>query len=178
MKTKTIILAIILLVVLDQASKLIVYHYFMDVRYDIIPGWLGFYPVFNYQYSYVNSMLNTGVGFIPHIILFIVITLLAVFIYDYLKNKTRSRMVDYTFIPLLAGCLCAIISISFWEGVLDFIRLTPLYVVDPKDLYIDIFLVLFFLFSWKNRYKNLFTKKKLKRHAGIRFRQIRRKFTV
>lgn len=38
MKTKEIIWWIFLLVVIDQATKIVIYHFYMDIHFDIIPS--------------------------------------------------------------------------------------------------------------------------------------------
>ena len=38
MKTKEIIWWIFLLVTIDQATKIVIYHFYMDIHFDIIPS--------------------------------------------------------------------------------------------------------------------------------------------
>jgi len=74
MRTRNIILLIVLLVIIDQAAKLIIYHSFMDINCEIIPQLLDFKPTFNSKYSFVNDSIykKTGMdaGLTFHIILF------------------------------------------------------------------------------------------------------------
>lgn len=81
-KTK-IILWILLLTTIDQLVKLVIHAYYMDVRFEIIPSLFEF--VFNSNYSYINDLLNKklniDIGFIPHIVLYVVLQLVVVNIY-------------------------------------------------------------------------------------------------
>lgn len=38
MKTKEIIWWIFLQVIIDQATKIVIYHFYMDIHFDIIPS--------------------------------------------------------------------------------------------------------------------------------------------
>ena len=55
MKTRNIILLIVLLVLIDQGVKLIIYTSFMNTNFEIIPKILDFQPTFNSKYSFVND---------------------------------------------------------------------------------------------------------------------------
>ena len=89
-KTK-IILWILLLTTIDQLIKLVIHAYYMDVRFEIIPSLFEFAPVFNSNYSYINDLLNKklniDIGFIPHIVLYVVLQLVVVNIYIPLKSN-------------------------------------------------------------------------------------------
>jgi lipoprotein signal peptidase len=53
---------------------------------------------------------------------------------------------------LVSACFCALISNIFWnKGVLDYIYLKPLFIFDLKDIYVNIGILLFLLYSIKNK---------------------------
>lgn len=175
MRFRTIILFIVALVSLDQVIKLIIQTYYLDTRFDIIPGLLEFLPKYNYDHSYMNNLFGGGVGFLPHLILFIFVLFLLIFMFGYLRSLFRSRVVDYLFIFGISGVLCAIISISFWKGVLDYIYLVPLFVFDFKDLYMNVFTVLCMVFAVKyHGEKDMFNSTKILSYAKSLFARRRK----
>lgn len=149
MKVRSIILLIALLVGLDQAVKLLIYQYFMDVNFEIIPRVLDFKPFFNSKYSFVNHSIHKGTGMdaglIFHVVLFALIWLIVFVFYRFYKRVApTNKMLDISFSLLTAGVLCAYLGILVWkEGVLDFLQLKPFgkIVFDLKDLYINCFVV-------------------------------------
>ncbi len=62
MRIRNIVFLIILLVLIDQGTKLVIYSSFMDVNHEIIPGVLDFKPFFNSKYSFVNDSLYKKTG--------------------------------------------------------------------------------------------------------------------
>lgn len=162
MKIRSVILAVVILVSLDQIIKYVIQSSFLDTRFDIVPGLLEFRPTYNYDYSYVNNLFGANVGFVPHLILFIFILLLLVFMFAYLRTRLKSKVTDFLFIFGISGALCAIISTSFWQGVLDYIYLVPLFVFDLKDLYMNAFTILCMVFAVKyHKEKDLFNGKNI-----------------
>lgn len=148
MKKRNIILWIILLVFIDQAVKLIIHHSFMDSNYTIAPDLLEFKPVFNPSYSYWTAKLSANMGIIAHLIMFSLIwAMLIVFYKFYHKVDPKNRLLDIALVFQTAGFVSAYISILFWkDGVLDFISFKPLNIVcDLKDLYVNIFVVLWII---------------------------------
>lgn len=148
MKTRNIIFWTILLILTDQVVKLVIYHSLMNVNYIIIPNVLEFKPVFNPGYSYWTQKVGANMGLIAHLILFSFIWAAIIFLYKYYhKVDPKNRLLDGALVFQLAGFASAYISILFWkEGVLDFIYFNPLNVTcDLKDLYINIFIVLWII---------------------------------
>lgn len=157
MKTRNIILLVLLLVIIDQAIKLIIYHSFMDNQYEIIPNVLDFKPFFNSKYSYVNDSIykRTGMdaGLIFHIILFALTWLILFVPYRFFKSiAPTNKMLDVSFSCYTAAVICAYLGILVWEkGVLDFLHLKLLVnvIFDLKDLYVNCFLLLLFISAKK-----------------------------
>jgi hypothetical protein len=156
MKTQTIILWIVILVIIDQSVKIIINTFFIDCNFDIIPHLLAFKPTFNQKYSYLNDSLyrrfNIDLGLTFHIILFLLGAIMIVVICDYCKNLKKSKLLDFSLICFMAGLLCSLSGIFIWDkGILDYIYLKPLFVFDMKDLYLNCFVFLFLLYVLKNK---------------------------
>ena len=158
MKTQKIILWIFLLIIIDQAIKIIINTCFLETTFNIIPAVLEFKPTFNTHHSWVNSLLynkfQINIGLWPHIILFLIAEIIMLTIYVLLRktihNNTKS--LDITFIFQFAGVICAFIGNLIWDkGTLDYIYLKPLFVFDLKDVYINCFVVLLLVYMYKNR---------------------------
>ena len=157
MKTRTVLLCIIILFTIDQVIKIIINLYFLDVRFDIIPPLFYFKPMFNLKYSYVSSLFNLGMGFWMHILIYCFVTVFLIVSYDFLRTVSgNSKMINIAFIFGFAAVLSVLIDSFFWIGTLDYIYLKPLFVFDLKDVYINIWVILFSLYCFKIR-ENLIT---------------------
>ena len=90
MKARNIVLLIMLLILIDQGVKLIIYSSFMDTNYEIIHGVLDFKPFFNSKYSFVNDSIykRTGMdaGLLFHIVLFAIVWLIQFIGYNFFKR--------------------------------------------------------------------------------------------
>jgi len=174
MKIKTVILWICLLVILDQGIKVVINTWFLDTRFTIIPSLFEFYPKFNYNHSYVNDLFNFGISKWVHLIIFILIPLFYIPIYAGMRASShRKKLVDWAAIFAFSGIICAIVGQIFWKGVLDFIYLIPLFVFDFKDIYINVFVVLFILSLLK--YPKLITERRVGNYLKWQIRSYRNK---
>lgn len=159
MKTKTILLLILFLIALDQAVKLIIYNYFFDYNFDIIPGLLEFTPVFNDKHSYVNVLLDQHLGVNMdlwiHLLIFLFAELIILTLYGFFRTfSEKTKLLDLSITFQIAGLVCALVGNLIWQqGTLDFIYLKPLFVFDLKDVYVNCFIVLFFIYLQKNKEK-------------------------
>ena len=159
MNGQAIILRVILLVVIDQAIKIIIYSFYLDYTFDIIPSLLEFKPYFNSKHSYVNFLLDKhfqiNAGFWPHIILYLLLAVFVFILYATFRTKpntTHIKVLDTAFIFLIAALACALIGNIIWEkGTLDYIYLKPLFIFDLKDIYSNCFLVIFLIYFHKNK---------------------------
>lgn len=157
MRTRNIIFLIVLLVIIDQVTKLIIYHSFMDVNLEIVPQLLDFKPTFNSKYSFVNDSIykKTGMdaGLTFHIILFPLIWFVLFLFYRFFKGiAPKNKMLDISFCFLTAGYICGYLGILVWEkGILDFLyfKLLGGVVFDLKDIYIDCYIVFFIISTMK-----------------------------
>ena len=161
MKIRNIILLIALLVIIDQAVKLIIFNSFMDVNCEIIPKVLAFKPVFNSKYSWVNDSIHneTGMdaGLIFHIILFALVWSFIYIIYRFLKKlNPENKIADMSIVFFTAAVICAYSGILIWEkGILDFLHFKFLgYIIcDLKDIYINCFAILFCISTIKYKFE-------------------------
>ncbi len=152
MKIQTITLWVFILVLLDQFIKIIVYSFFFETQFAIIPSLLEFAPIFNDKHSYFNVLLfqnfNINIGLYVHIIIFLIIEIVMFALYLYCRdgNFRSKRLLDFAFIFQLAAVICTFIGNLIWKkGTLDYIYLKPFFVFDLKDLYINCFFMFSFL---------------------------------
>lgn len=145
MKKGNILLWVILLIILDQAVKMIIHHSFIDLNIVLVPNLLEFKPNFNPNYSFWTSRFGVNMGIVAHLTMFSLIWTFIFLLYKfYHKVDTKNKLLDVALIFLTAGFISSYMCIIFWEqGVLDFIFVKPLNIVcDLKDLYINIFILL------------------------------------
>ena len=158
MKAQKMVYWIFLLILIDQAVKIIINSFFLETQFDIIPSLFEFKPSFNNKHSWVNALLykhfNINIGLWVHLILFLFTGITVLSFYYYCRNNIveKKKLLDVAFIFSIAGIICALIGNLIWKkGTLDYIYLKPLFVFDLKDLYIDCFVVLFFIYVHKNK---------------------------
>ena len=138
MKRNNMALAITvpILVLIDQAIKIVISRRFFDHGFSIIGDYVLFRPKHNTDLSWINSWLGLGVGFIPHVLFNVILIVLAVFIYRYSNTRRRiSRTAALAFILFFAAAFCSLIDKVFWPGSLDYIYLKDLFTFDLKDVY-------------------------------------------
>lgn len=153
-KTKIRIWMITLaLIAIEQGIKLVIYSNYLESNLSILAPWLYFRPVFNRDYSWLNSMLKLGVGKLVHIVLVAVVLLLICLVYKFLNRDTATTaLIDTMFAFIFSGAICSLIDKLFWNGSLDYIALTGFFTFDLKDVYINIFnglLILLLLTDYK-----------------------------
>lgn len=157
MKIKIALTWIVFLVLLDQGIKLIIYHYYVDTHFEIIPSLLEFTVVFNDKHSYLNSLLNKyfslNLGLAIHLVIFILSAIVILAVYRcFRKVFEYKKLLDYAIVFQMAGIICGLIGNLIWEkGTLDYIYLKPLFVFDLKDLYVNCFVILFLISVLKNK---------------------------
>jgi len=173
MSIKNITIWIIILVFIDQAIKVIIYDYFFDSMFDIVPFLLEFRPVFNSSgtilFNFLHNSLTLNIGVWIAVFYFVCLLCLVIILYIlFRKAKNNIKLFDAAFIFAMAGLVSSLISTIFWEGgCLDYIYLKPFFVFDLKDLYLNCFGILFCAFLYKKRirtFKQLFELAKIKEH--------------
>lgn len=138
MSVRKLAIWIIALVAIDMLIRIIIGVFWLDVRFDIIPGLFEFKPVFNTAHSYINGLLGLGIGYWPHLAIAIFAVAVAFFLCGFArKYGSGKKLTDVAFIFLISGGLCSLIIHIVWGKCLDYIYLKPLFVFDLKDLYIN-----------------------------------------
>lgn len=144
---------ILLLVLIDQIIKVVIANKFMEMEFYFIDNILGFKAGINVDYSWINSRLNLGVGYLSHIILNIAILLFAIIIFIFVCERYQeNKIVNLAFLLVLSGGVCSLIDKLFWGGSLDYILLKGFFVFDLKDIYLSIFdiiVVICLVFNYK-----------------------------
>lgn len=139
-------LAVVFLTALEQGLKIIINNYYLLVTAPILRPWLYFSPMFNRDYSWINSMLKLNVGRWFHVIL---VAGLLVFVYSFYRfiqySLITDRLINTTFAFLFAGAICSLIDKVLWNGSLDYIQVRGMFTFDLKDAYINVFIGLFVL---------------------------------
>lgn len=158
MNKKKFILLTSFLVFIEQIIKLIINENYLDVFAPIIKPILYFRPMFNRDYSWINSLFQLGVGKWIHVASVLIISVLVILVYNYISFKNKNtKIVSTAFAFLLAGGLCSLIDKIFWNGSLDYIYLSGQFTFDLKDAYINIFIGLVVIMFIKD-HQNLRTK--------------------
>ena len=126
--------------------------------------------MFNLSYSHVNELFSLVMGFWMHILIYCFVTMFLIVSYDFLRTLSgNAKMINIAFIFGFAAVSSVFIDSFSWIGILDYIYLKPLFVFDLKDVYINIWIILFWLYCFKirenlipsmiNHFKNRFSQK-------------------
>ncbi|MGI6705589.1 MAG: signal peptidase II [Clostridia bacterium] len=139
-------ISLFFLIVIEQGIKLIINSKFLGKHFPILEPWLYFKPMFNRDYSWLNSMLQLGIGKWVHILVVAGISILILLFYAFLnKEAASSPLIDAAFVFLFAGALCSLIDKIFWDGSLDYIQVKGLFTFDLKGVYVNVFVGLLLL---------------------------------
>lgn len=133
----------VILVALDQFIKLIIYHFAMEKKRNLIGDFIDFSPVFNKNISWLSAKTGLNIGLIPHIVftiaVIIVFILLGIKYYDTYADK---KYMILAYFITLAGIICSAIDRILWGTSLDYIGIKGFCVFDLKDLLVDAMYVL------------------------------------
>lgn len=136
-KRKFFLGSIISLVILDQLIKVLIKRSYMGNEQELISNFIYFKPHLNIHYSWINSLLDLGIGFLSHIIAVVTVLIILIFTFDYIKSKNSDHKdVRLIFIFFFAGAICSLIDKLFWGGSLDYVYLKNLFIFDLKDCYV------------------------------------------
>lgn len=133
---------------IDQLIKIYIYLNLMDVNTVFIEGFLEFSPIFNRNYSWLDSVFQWGFSRGYHIITALIFLAGLILIYDFLitkKTRHMDKVICLAFIFGIAGSSCSLIDRLVWNGSLDYIYLVDYFTFDLKDVYLTIFEVLIIL---------------------------------
>ncbi|MCH4888477.1 signal peptidase II [Acidaminobacter sp. JC074] len=151
MKKSVFFIFTALLIAVEQIIKIIINSNFLHNNDVIIENLLYFKPMFNRDYSWINSLFQLGVAKWPHVIMVAFIMTMVFLVYMFIDHKGyNSKPVSTAFAFLLAGGVCSFVDKIFWDGSLDYIYLQGQFTFDLKDVYINIFIglmILMFIFD-------------------------------
>lgn len=137
------LLMVSLLVCMDQFIKIIISNNFMNKKFYFIDKIIGFEPIINTKYSYINSLGNLGIGLTAHIITVLTALLISIIIYIFIyETYNMNPFKECIFIFLFSGSFCSLIDKIIWGGSLDYILVEGFFTFDLKDVYISIFQIL------------------------------------
>lgn len=139
MKKRTYVFLIVLLIAGDQGAKLLVLHFLQGNRFYIFGDFLKLKAVTNYYCMALFSALDVAINPVFSLVIKLVILLLVTWLIFYLrKTYGESTAWKVVFITVSAGVLCAVLDSAVWRGTLDFIDIASSFVIDAKDIYLDI----------------------------------------
>jgi signal peptidase II len=141
------------LITIEQGIKLLINKYFLEANIPILPPILYFNPMFNRDYSWINSMLQIGVGKWLHILMVLVVLMIVFILYKFLNTKIKMTLfINMTFAFLFSAAICSLIDKVFWDGSLDYIMVSGFFTFDLKDVYINIcigFVIIMIIMDYK-----------------------------
>lgn len=131
---------IILLIILDQAVKLLILKCFMHTEFDILPNLLRFRPIQNTNLSFGGNYIALFSQMWFALLMNILVIVLFITGYRFYRYKSSSVSSPVRLIMVcgLTGCICSFIDKVFWGGSLDFIQIPHFFTFDLKDLYLTI----------------------------------------
>lgn len=113
MKSRTVIVWSIVLVVTDQAVKWIISTNYQHVTVEIIPSLLDFKPILNNKSFYWLSLMNIYVGRWARMATAVIFSGILCLFYLYMKGIFRNKTcLDVAFIFGFAGMLCSLLSLN------------------------------------------------------------------
>jgi signal peptidase II len=149
------------------------------VHFDIIKGFLDFYPILNENMAITTVRLMALFGidisnYSPHPVLFTAFAALLIgavcfmsryFIYIGHKSK---KFIHYFLVFAIAGTICSTIDTVFRGGSIDYIGLFDWFIFDLKDMYLNIGIAFLLLYNIQY-YRGYFKLSKEERKQVPRF---------
>lgn len=146
MKKRVFYILTILLVLIEQSIKVVINGSYLESNTVILKNFLYFRPMFNRDYSWINSLFNLGVSKIVHVVLVGFIVVMVFLVYQYVHHKGyKTKTITAAFSFLFAGGICSLIDKVYWDGSLDYIYVQSQFTFDLKDVYINVFIGLMIL---------------------------------
>lgn len=146
MKRRVFYVLTMLLIIIEQSIKFVINGRYLDANTVIVKNFLYFRPMFNRDYSWINSLFNLGVSKVVHIVLVGFIVIMVFLVYQYVHSKGHTtKTVTTAFSFLFAGGICSLFDKLYWDGSLDYIYVQNQFTFDLKDVYINVFIGLMIL---------------------------------
>ena len=134
-------LAILLLVALDQGIKLLIARFMMDAQFIIIPHVFRFKVAQNIHLGWVWNMIDFMMPLVFAVALSVLVIIIIIIYSRYMAFNAARRGKHEGLPPIiltfvLAAAFCKLIDDIFWGGSLDYIGLFNWFIFDLKDVYI------------------------------------------
>ena len=147
LSAKAFFITPLILLVLDQGSKIIIKFFYFNSYGSLFNNFISFNPIINSDGSWLNARFNTNISFLFLNILNFISLIVFLELYRYFRLKGHKTFwEDCCFIFIFIGAFCSLIDKLFYGGSLDFIGIGELFIADLKDIYINLG-VLFFIIS-------------------------------
>lgn len=129
-----------LLVLIDQAIKLVIWRRYRRANRVIWRGKLRFKPVQNTRQSWLGDL---GVPLFSNRIFAVIIKVVTTGIFVYVMHLALDHSGTYAAFAAFgfAGSLCSLIDSAFWDGSIDYIRIEGRFTFDLKDVYLVVFMI-------------------------------------
>ncbi|MCL1936675.1 MAG: signal peptidase II [Defluviitaleaceae bacterium] len=144
------ILPIIILASICQITKVIIYNFFMDAEFTIIPRVFYFTTTFNTYRGYIASLLGITIPAYLSIIFVTIFALLFFIVTKYLfyymqvSNLNKyTHLLNLSLTFMMAAFLSRVADSIFWPGVLDFVLMFDWFIFDITDVYAQIIKLIF-----------------------------------
>lgn len=145
-QNKKTYMAVLILVAIDQVIKIVINNKLLDRKIPILAPLLYFEPMFNRDYSWLNSMLQLGVSKYIHILLVVIMSIFIYLFYQYLNMQFgTNKLINIMYAFIFSGAMCSLIDKIFWNGSLDYILVNGFFTFDLKDVYVNVFIGLVIL---------------------------------
>ncbi len=143
---------IIVLCIVEQFIKVMIYYICYDADVDIIGNLLRFRPIQNTNYSfggnYIDVFSHLGVAVVINIL--VILLLVSGYNFYISRKHTIGKGVRFIIVFGLAGAVCSLIDKVIWGGSIDYIQLPGLFTFDLKDCYLTVAEVLFLIIALKH----------------------------
>jgi signal peptidase II len=132
-------ISVFFLIAIEQIIKIIINNFALNTNNPILAPFLYFRPMFNRDYSWLNSMLQLGIGKWFHIGFVVIAIILIYWFYQFLNAHIKtSKIIHVIFAFIFSSAICSLLDKIFWNGSLDYILLKGFFTFDLKDVYINI----------------------------------------
>ena len=152
-KFKNFFIALLLLL-FDQIIKIIVFYSFPYNVNNPQNSILSIRAIFNNYGNFINAKWQLGYHPYFYIALNVIMILLFIWAYDFIRTKLDSNKIyDFLWCLLIAGTFASLFDKIFWSYTLDFISIRNFAVFDIKDLYYTIGIIGFIILIFYSELK-------------------------
>ncbi|HEX3046091.1 MAG TPA: signal peptidase II [Bacillota bacterium] len=146
-------ISVFFLIAIEQGIKIMINHFALNKNTPILAPFLYFKPMFNRDYSWLNSMLQLGINRWVHIATVVIMIIFIYWFYRFLNQRIgNNNTINLLFALVFSAAICSLLDKIFWNGSLDYILLKGFFTFDLKDVYINIAIgLLILLLILKNR---------------------------